>query len=240
MLAQTFGDIEVIVVDDASPELVIIPPDPRVRLVRAATNGGPARARNLGVEASNGDFLAFLDDDDTWTPSRLSYAKQGLDRSPIAICWQSPSGGRVLEGRVHDSILNATTPTLGATALRRSAWVPLDETYRCVEDLAWWLDVTKETSVTTVPKHGLVVRRHDGVRSGYGLEQRIIQSERLLTERTGYFAQHPRAAAFRWKRIGLMNLALGRKGEARKAFLRALGCQPSGADLVHLARTLLA
>jgi glycosyltransferase involved in cell wall biosynthesis len=67
------GDIEVVVVDDGSTQdirSVLAPFDARVRYVRQE-NTGPAQARNCGVAASRGLFVAFLDSDDYWLPGRL-------------------------------------------------------------------------------------------------------------------------------------------------------------------------
>jgi glycosyltransferase involved in cell wall biosynthesis len=227
VLAQEFADYEVIVVDDASPSPVRVAPSSRVRVVRAEANGGPAVARNLGVQASKGRYLTFLDDDDTWTSNRLNLALEGLKRAPIAICWQSPTGGRILNGWVRDSILDGTTPHLGATALQREAWLPFDESYRSCEDLAWWLNITARHPVATVESQGLVVRIHRSPRVGYGAERRIEDSLRLLSEHREYFRSHPGAAAFRWKRIGLMHYSLGHKRKALRAFSSAVRCQPS-------------
>lgn len=238
VLAQTNGSFEVIVVDDASPQPVAASDDPRVRVVRAAVNGGASAARNLGVEHATGEALAFLDDDDTWVPERLALAESGLDRAPVALCWQSPAGGRRLDGAVHDRILDSTTPSLGATVVAREAWLPLDTTYRAAEDLVWWLDVTNQAEVSTTTAQGLVVRRHDGDRTGYGARERIEGSRRLLDQRSDYFQTHPRAMAFRWKRIGLMHLGLGEMLQARRSFLKALRAKPSVADVAHLVRSL--
>lgn len=74
-LAQTYPNIEVIVVDDASPdgtaEAVEAIADPRVRLVRHDRNRGAAAARNTGVAAARGDWIAFQDSDDDWLPGKL-------------------------------------------------------------------------------------------------------------------------------------------------------------------------
>lgn len=75
--AQTFEDWELIVVDDCSQDatgaavLAAANGDPRVRVVRAAENGGVARARNLGMQHAAGDWIAVLDSDDAFEPSRL-------------------------------------------------------------------------------------------------------------------------------------------------------------------------
>ena len=75
-LAQTLRDIEVIVIDDGSTDGTewiakkIASEDSRVKVISVA-NGGVARARNLGIENAKGQFIAFLDADDLWHPSKL-------------------------------------------------------------------------------------------------------------------------------------------------------------------------
>ena len=71
--AQTYGDWEVVVADDASSDATaaIAESFPRIALVRSATNVGPAGARNLAIEQSGGELLALLDSDDTWLPNYL-------------------------------------------------------------------------------------------------------------------------------------------------------------------------
>jgi GT2 family glycosyltransferase len=75
-LAQKGVDLEVVVVDDGSvdgtPQILAELADDRIRVVRHARPQGVARARNTGVEASTGRWIAFLDDDDLWVPAKLS------------------------------------------------------------------------------------------------------------------------------------------------------------------------
>lgn len=75
-LAQSVGPREVIVVDDASDEdpseALAALADDRVRVVRHIGNRGPAASRNTGIEAADGDVVAFLDDDDEWNPDKLA------------------------------------------------------------------------------------------------------------------------------------------------------------------------
>ena len=68
-VAQTHRPLEIIVVDDGSPDDVaaVTAQFPTVRLVRQP-NRGLAAARNAGLRASSGDYVAFLDDDDTFFP----------------------------------------------------------------------------------------------------------------------------------------------------------------------------
>jgi len=84
VLNQTFRDFELIIVDDASTdntaELVAGMDDPRIRYFRHDTNQYAAGARNTGLDAVAGEFVAFLDSDDLWLPHKLEQQLGQLDR----------------------------------------------------------------------------------------------------------------------------------------------------------------
>ena len=78
---------EVIVVDDVSTDDSAavadrLAADPSVRVVRRTTNGGPAAARNTGLRAAVGGYVAFLDADDEYAPGFLTAATRILDADP--------------------------------------------------------------------------------------------------------------------------------------------------------------
>lgn len=85
VLAQTHQDFEIIVVDDgstdSSAEIIKSTADPRIRYLWQS-NGGPSKARNTGVRAATGQYLAFLDADDLMLPQRLASQLAILEAQP--------------------------------------------------------------------------------------------------------------------------------------------------------------
>ncbi len=75
--AQTYRNLEIIVVDDGSVDHTALiasaysQTDPRVRLIQKS-NGGVASARNAGTQASTAEFVAFIDADDLWHPTKIA------------------------------------------------------------------------------------------------------------------------------------------------------------------------
>ena len=109
LLAQTVQDFEVILVDDhgqdESPALAqryILSHglQGRFRLLSTPCNSGPGVARNLGIEAAQGDYIAFIDSDDLWEPTFLEQLLQAATPSPsdhrdLAYCQLRYSDGRI-------------------------------------------------------------------------------------------------------------------------------------------------
>lgn len=78
VLAQSYQDWELIIVDDVSGDQSVdiverfLEQDARIKLIRLTENSGAAVARNTGIEAARGRYIAFLDSDDLWLPEKLS------------------------------------------------------------------------------------------------------------------------------------------------------------------------
>lgn len=94
VLRQTCGDLEVIVVDDASTdntgEVVGAIADARIHYIRCDRNAGASAARNTGIAAARGRFVAFLDSDDVWMPDKLEAqlaAVQASERPESVVCY---------------------------------------------------------------------------------------------------------------------------------------------------------
>lgn len=170
VLAQSFADFELIIVDDGgndrSLEICRSYDDPRIRILSQA-NRGLAGARNTGIIASQGSYVAFLDSDDRWLPEKLALHVIHLDNNPQIGVSFSPSRFIDAEGRpmrlrqtpklshitstdifCRNPVGNGSAPVIRREALEKVAfdhhpedsrrWY-FDETLRQSEDIEMWL-----------------------------------------------------------------------------------------------------
>jgi glycosyltransferase involved in cell wall biosynthesis len=132
ILAQTYRPIEIIVTDDGSidrtPEIART--YHRQLIYLRQDNSGPAAARNLGLSAASGDFVAFLDADDLWHPRKLERQMARFELRPeLDFCvayaqnfWDSELSKE--KARFQDHRIAKPLPAYSATTLmaRRSAF----------------------------------------------------------------------------------------------------------------------
>jgi glycosyltransferase involved in cell wall biosynthesis len=87
VLAQTFTDFEILVMDDGStddtPEIIAEYKDQRIIYQWDTNSGGPARPRNRGLKIAKGEWICFLDADDWWTLNKLEICIDYIDKNEI-------------------------------------------------------------------------------------------------------------------------------------------------------------
>lgn len=93
VLCQTYQNFEIILVDDGSPDNCpqmcddFVARDARIRVIHKA-NGGISSARNAGINAAKGEYLAFLDSDDLWSPLFLDRLYEAIQEAnaDVSVC----------------------------------------------------------------------------------------------------------------------------------------------------------
>jgi glycosyltransferase involved in cell wall biosynthesis len=127
VLSQSFRDLELLVVDDASTEdiegCVRGLGDPRVRYIRREQNGGAAAARNTGLVAARGALIAFQDSDDVWLPGKLAAQVARLEALPPEV--GAVTGAKILYGADHAT--QQFGPGKVTYAPPAGGWLRLDE-----------------------------------------------------------------------------------------------------------------
>lgn len=166
VLAQSFSDYEIIVVNDGSPDTVelerMLEPYRERIVYLCQENRGLAGARNTGIRAARGRYIAPLDADDLWEPEFLAEQLAILEADPALdmvyadarVFGDAPEAGRTLmelspsEGEVtfERLVTGQCTVNVCATVARREALLRaglFDESFRRTEDFELWLRLAK-------------------------------------------------------------------------------------------------
>jgi len=181
-LAQTYADREVIVVDDGSTDdtlKVLAAYGDAVRVI-SQPNRGPSAARNRGIQQAQGEWVAFLDADDTWLPEKLARQmplfqkgdgvglvcsdtyfvdSQGL-RPRTGFMDNPPCAGRVLKTIFTASFIPTSTVVVRKACLDQVGG--FDEGLRTCEDLDLWLRIAAEWEIDFVAEPLARYRISDG------------------------------------------------------------------------------
>jgi glycosyltransferase involved in cell wall biosynthesis len=202
VLAQTYRDFELIVVDDASTDNtsdVLARYAEPVQVIRRTANSGAGAARNDGIRASTGEFIAFLDSDDLYLPKRLQSAVDLLDshreygaayaeaalmvpgRGLVEHWVAARGGGRsgwILDGVLERDLIRTQTITVRRSVLDRVGL--FDEQLRSGQDDDLFWRIARETQIGYVDEIGAVLRIHpDGLsRSGSRASESWIRRTR--------------------------------------------------------------
>jgi glycosyltransferase involved in cell wall biosynthesis len=97
--AQTYDDLEAIVVNDAGADVrAVVDTFPFARLVEHEQNRGLAGARNTGIRAARGTYVAYLDDDDIFLPEHLGTLVSVLESTGAAVAYGDAVMVKIAEG----------------------------------------------------------------------------------------------------------------------------------------------
>jgi glycosyltransferase involved in cell wall biosynthesis len=172
VLGQSFGDFELILVDNASSEIYQPPADPRIRYVRQGDRG-PAGGRNRGMDMAQGEYIAFLDSDDIFLPAKLERQVAFMDAHPEVLLSHTSYVRMNAEGQLMETIHSGSftgglcdklvfdcplaTPTV---MIRRETQVRFQEDVKPDGDVIMWLEIAAKSQLSGIDEPLVKVRMH--------------------------------------------------------------------------------
>lgn len=181
VLAQTYEDIEILVVDDGSTDhtRAVVDRFHTSCTYLSQTHSGPSAARNRGIRHSSGELIAFLDADDAWRPDKLAVQvarfrqspEVGLLESGYYLCdarlrplrYHPPAR---LRGRVFEDMLSTYNAPNNSTVMVRRQLIDrvggFDPSFSVLEDYELWLRIAEQTLFEYSDEALAYTRIHEG------------------------------------------------------------------------------
>jgi glycosyltransferase involved in cell wall biosynthesis len=255
-LGQSYRNLEVIVIDDASTDDTAAiarragAEDPRVRVVELPRNSGPSGARNAGIAQARGTYVALLDADDLWRPDKIAKQVERFRSAPpsvgVVYCWWTYMDGDGItlpgrygaylhEGDVYARMLMATfIGPASVPMIRRDLLLAVggfDESLPGHEDKALYMALAEVSDYAVVPECLVGYRAVPGSFS-HGLEN-LIRGDRMVHAEARQ--RHPELPGwlFRWADANFTWWAAfrylhhGRRGTALRTAARVFATDPA-------------
>jgi len=256
VIAQSFHDFEIVVVDDGSndgtPEAVARYGS-RITLIRQ-NRGGPSAARNAGARVAKGKYFAFLDSDDCWMPSMLARCMGALAANPHCVLVYSDLLTVDSEGRAAGvELVNTPTahaPSLDellqrmwpiypcATVMRSDAFHGAGgfcEALSGCEDIHFWVVMRKQGEFLylseklaryTYDTYPAILKALRRDEAGGAAKFNAVMRSDFGDSAEGLIAYFAKHKVSLLSRIGLLAMRHGDRRAARRSFMRAIAWDP--------------
>ena len=215
VLDQTYRSFELVVVDDGSNdatlERVACLDDRRIRCIRLDRNLGAAAARNAGIEASIGRFVAFQDSDDEWLPEKLARQTQAFETcgAEVGVVYSDMErvhldgthtyhrSPRVVRGRLIDpatGFYQVCNLGIQSTVMRRKCLAAVgdfNKGFRALEDLELFMRLSERFAFHHLPVP--LVRYYESTGISQDMPAKLVARKLLLRLYGERLARHDMA-----------------------------------------------
>ena len=249
VLAQTFNDFEIIVIDDhstdATPLMVNSFYDPRIKYLKNEGKNGPSTARNLGIAEARGEYIAFLDDDDEWLPSKLEKQIGILDSCNMNVCgiysnclkidkvtketYFRRFGAETLKGNLLSQLMIKNpihTPTLIIRKACLNQIGGFDENMHYMEDRDLWIRLARHWKFEYIDEPLTKVYRHENAHLSKNLQGQIQGREILLNRYNYLFKKDKKNWSKLYVCLGAQYCQLGKMKKGRINLLKGIVIYP--------------
>lgn len=250
VLNQSFSDLDVVLVDDCSTDDSFVKMkrwasvNRKIRFFQTENNSGPGKARNLGIEKSLGDYIAFIDADDVWDATKLEKQVKVLDENAdigLVYCYfrfsnrKNPKAhyhksynGNVLGQMLHGPI-TVPSAVLARSRLVKSAGGFNDKVF-VSEDWWLWLKLAEKTKFKCIEEELYIRRNHDNQLSSNNMVRNVQDDYYILTEflkgsKIGYIEKR-NAQSYALGKYALYHRAMNNRKKSLQLYIKSLMLAP--------------
>lgn len=256
VLEQTYQDFEIIVVDDGSTdnteEIVRSFGDGRVRYIRYKENKGEAAARNTGIKAAKGKYIASQDSDDEWLPEKLEKQMKTFQNASPKVgvvytgFWKLQGDKKIYipssaiaqkEGNIYNSLLEINFIGTPTTLIRKECFERVgmfNEILRDFVDWEMWLRISKHYHFEYI-KESLVNVYYGCGNVSYNNEASVVAMEFIFKSHFEDIKKNRKLLIRYCSDIGHVYCLQGQTEHGRGYILQALKAYPFRVKLLVMA-----
>lgn len=248
VLNQSFQDFEIIIIDDASTDKTLdvvkkfLKKDNRIKYEKLKKNsGGAAKPKNTGIKISEGEFIATLDADDEWFPSKLAkqlnifqesekknlgfvgcFAKHIYIEEDVELLFKIPRYKNMLRYILARDYLGSGSSIVYKKEVFSKVG-GFDENLKSGQDAEMRIRLSKFYDFDFVEEPLLTYYFHkENISSSLSIKERMKDIEYIIKKHKNLYNNYPKAYSDRLRHNGTSYMIAGKNRLARRSFLKSI------------------